>query len=274
MSETIYKFSLNLLNKEKLSVKREKSTLSFGKHWHGYYEIIFYRNYRGTSILNGVSYPITENCLFMLTPKDFHSLELERLPDGEYYMFSFSEPIISDAIFGRITRGPVYIRDVSVWLGSLIHRLYEVYKSELPQRKELLYHLFNSLLMEILEEGSSLSHTAADIHPMIRESISVMLTNPGGDYSLAYFSQKLNVSTTYFSRLFHEHAGISFKQYLTTLRVEYAKRLLEERQLPVIDVGSECGFHSPSQFIRAFKQITGMTPSAYRNENNGAVTEA
>jgi AraC-like DNA-binding protein len=70
----------------------------------------------------------------------------------------------------------------------------------------------------------------------------------------------------YFSRLFHASTGVTFKTYLSDLRIEYAKRLLEERKLPIIDVGCECGYNTPSQFVRAFKQHTGMPPSAYRGQ--------
>ena len=43
-----------------------------------------------------------------------------------------------------------------------------------------------------------------------------------------------------------------------------AKSLLEEDELPIIDIGYECGFNTPSQFIRAFKKTVEKTPSEYR----------
>lgn len=264
MSEIIYKYKRDMLKGQKLCVDRMRHGQSFEKHWHSYYEIIYYRNYRGHWILNGETYPVTGNCLFLLTPKDFHEILVESTPDSESYVISFSEQILDDAVFGEVTRGPIYIPQLPEWVCQQIERLYKTFTGQSSHRADYLYHLFNCILIELLEHGSSLSQTAPDINPIIRQSISIMLSNPAEPHSLADFSRRFNVSTTYFSRLFHENAGISFKQYLTVLRIEYAKRLLEEKKLPIIDVGCECGFNTPSQFIRAFKQLTGMTPSAYR----------
>lgn len=264
MSGVIYKFNRDMLRGQKLHVQKGYTAHNYSKHWHSYYEIVCYRGFQGSSVLNGEVYPVTESCLFFLTPKDFHSLQMTGKPGAVNYIISFSEQMISDTIFSEVTEGPVYIKQLPDWLANQIEHLHRTCLRKSPHRSEQLYHLFNGMLIDILEQGSSLSHTTADINPIIRESISLMLADPAGDFSLAGFSQRFNVSTTYFSRLFHEIAGIAFKQYLTMLRVEHAKRLLEEKKLPIIDVGSECGFNTPSQFIRAFKQTTGMTPSEYR----------
>jgi len=267
VGNVIYKFNREMLRGQKLHIGSGGMRQKYATHWHSYYEILCYHNCVGTSVLNGETYPITESCLFMLTPKDFHSLEMESLPGTKSYVISFSEQMISDSIFSEVAKGPLYIQKLPEGMIEQIEHLHRSFYRCYPHRTEHLYHLFNSMLIEILAHGSRLSQTTADINPMIRESISVMLADPGGEYSLADFSQRFNISSTYFSRMFHENAGISFKQYQTLLQVEYAKRLLEESKLPIIDVGNECGFHTPSQFIRSFKQLTGLTPSAYRTAN-------
>ena len=265
MDRIIYKFQRDMLNGEKIHVSKGRRVHSYEKHWHSYFEIICYCRCSGSSILNGKTYPITDHCLFLLTPKDFHEIYVEEGTEPEYYVISFSEQIIDDTLFSQVSKGPVYISGSPAWLEDQIQNLYRIFKTHNTHREAYLRHLFNCVLIEVLEHGSSLSHSVADIHPMIRQSISLMLADPVAPYSLAEFSGRFNVSTTYFSRLFHENAGVSFKRYQTLLRIEYSKRLLEEKQLPIIDVGCECGFNTPSQFIRAFKGLTGMTPSEYRH---------
>ena len=264
MSEIIYKFKRGVLRGQNLHVSRDRYQCSYPKHWHSYYEIIYYRDCTGRCILNGKPYPITENSLFLLTPKDFHEIIMEEQQGPESFVISFSEQIIDDAVFAKISSGPIYVKNLPEWTGLQIQRLYKLFTGRSETRKDYLYHLFNCILLELLELNSGLTYTTADISPMIRESISLMLSDPGGQYSLELFSKKFNVGATYFSRLFHASTGVTFKTYLSELRIEYAKRLLEEKALPIIDVGCECGYNTPSQFIRTFKQYTGMTPSAYR----------
>ncbi|WP_044874901.1 DNA-binding response regulator [Pseudomonas sp. LFM046] len=67
-----------------------------------------------------------------------------------------------------------------------------------------------------------------------------------------------------FSRLFKEVNGVGFMEYVLGRRMEYAKQLLENSQMPVTSIGYEAGFKDPSYFARAFKQLVGCTPSEYR----------
>lgn len=266
MSEVIYKFKRGVLRGQKLHVNRDRHQRSYPKHWHSYYELIYYRDCTGRCILNGKPYPITENSLFLLTPKDFHEIIMEDQYGPESFVISFSEQIIDNSVFSKISSGPIYVQKLPEWTGQQIQRLHKLFTGRSENRQDYLYHLFNCILIELLELNSGLAHGAGDISPMIRESISLMLCDPGGQYSLELFSKRFNVGTTYFSRLFHASTGVTFKAYLSDLRIEYAKRLLEEKTLPIIDVGCECGYNTPSQFIRSFKQHTGMTPSAYRTQ--------
>ena len=57
--------------------------------------------------------------------------------------------------------------------------------------------------------------------------------------------------------------NIEYK-YVTSIRIDYAKRLLEDGKVSVLEARLECGFHTPSQFIRMFMELTGETPSGYR----------
>lgn len=81
---------------------------------------------------------------------------------------------------------------------------------------------------------------------------------------LAEVAKHVNVSKVYLSRIFHEETGVTFKEYLNGLRCEYAKRLLEENNQPIINVCYESGFNSLSQFMRAFRKYSGFSPAQYR----------
>ena len=173
----------------------------------------------------------------------------------------YESEALTRALSRRLAREPLqYI------LGEVafFEELYEVFRGTSPYREQLLKHLLNSILIDILERGRPIDAVSKQIHPIVRESILYMLTNPASPITLDTFSEKFGITKTYFSHLFHNSTGVSFKQYLTSLRMEYAKQMLTEKEPPIIDVGFECGFLTPSQFSRSFKAHTGMTPSEYR----------
>ncbi|MCK5735095.1 MAG: helix-turn-helix transcriptional regulator, partial [Spirochaetaceae bacterium] len=79
---------------------------------------------------------------------------------------------------------------------------------------------------------------------------------------------------TYFSRLFKEEAGQSFKIYLNNLRIDEAKNLLSETTLPLIEIASRVGFEDQSYFSRVFRNVVGISPGRFRRTANGHMPEA
>lgn len=89
------------------------------------------------------------------------------------------------------------------------------------------------------------------------------------DFELAIetVAEEFQISATYLSRTFKKVAGKNYKEYITQLRIEYAKDLLRKGKT-VLDVSSAAGYTNPSHFIRVFKKQTGITPKAYQEGND------
>jgi AraC-like DNA-binding protein len=68
----------------------------------------------------------------------------------------------------------------------------------------------------------------------------------------------------HFSRLFKRRESIPFENYLRALRLDHAKKLLADTSLTVMRVAELAGFQSPQYFCRAFREVIGVTPLAYR----------
>ena len=85
------------------------------------------------------------------------------------------------------------------------------------------------------------------------------------EIKLADLAQLLDMSQFHFSRLFKQSLGISPYQYLLQQRVECAKQLLKSTDRLITDIAFACGFNSHSHLSKQFKQLTGMTPKAYRS---------
>lgn len=84
------------------------------------------------------------------------------------------------------------------------------------------------------------------------------------DIKLADLAALLDISQFHFSHLFKQAIGTAPYQYLLQQRVERAKQLLKQKERSIIDIALECGFNSHSHLSKQFRQLTGVTPKAYR----------
>jgi AraC family transcriptional regulator len=98
----------------------------------------------------------------------------------------------------------------------------------------------------------------------LRRAIEFMHDNCGRELALAEIAAAAYLSEFHFARLFKKLTGATPHAYLAGLRIERARRLLAESDLPILDVGAEVGYASQSHFTKVFREATGMTPHAFR----------
>lgn len=79
----------------------------------------------------------------------------------------------------------------------------------------------------------------------------------------------LGVSRNHLMRLFRQHEGCTQTQYLARVQIENARKLLRETQDGILEIAMACGFASLSSFYKRFREITGTTPTAWRESLHG-----
>ncbi|QHT59397.1 AraC family transcriptional regulator [Paenibacillus lycopersici] len=85
------------------------------------------------------------------------------------------------------------------------------------------------------------------------------------ELSLEEVAESVHLNQFYFSKVFKQHVGETFIDYLTGLRIERAKQLIEEDVLSLKEVSYQVGYKDPNYFSRVFKKVTGAAPSEYRS---------
>lgn len=81
---------------------------------------------------------------------------------------------------------------------------------------------------------------------------------------LADLARRFYISEFYLSRAFKKVTGFSFVEYVNTLRIREAQRLLAETELKVTEIAARSGFDSIAHFGRLFKALAGMSPLSFR----------
>ena len=96
------------------------------------------------------------------------------------------------------------------------------------------------------------------------EATQYIKKNFHDDISLHDLAANANLNPNYFSRLFSKEFGLSFSDYLTSIRIGHAKYLLTNTEGKISEISEQCGYNSQFYFSRVFKKFTGKTPAYWR----------
>ncbi|MEK0316713.1 response regulator [Cohnella sp. 56] len=100
----------------------------------------------------------------------------------------------------------------------------------------------------------------------IRQAIAYIREHYAEDISISDLSGRLGFSANYLSNLFRSETGLRMTEYVNRVRMEAAMHLLRDTQLKVYEVAGRVGYQDASYFCKVFKEITGRTVSAYRQQ--------
>jgi AraC family transcriptional regulator len=84
--------------------------------------------------------------------------------------------------------------------------------------------------------------------------------------ALDVVAQEVGMSRYHFSRVFKESMGLSPINYIVRQRIERAKKLLAETDLPIADIALQAGFSGQSHFTTFFRKLVGLTPRSFRRQ--------
>ncbi|WNS79004.1 response regulator [Domibacillus sp. DTU_2020_1001157_1_SI_ALB_TIR_016] len=102
----------------------------------------------------------------------------------------------------------------------------------------------------------------------IRKAISYIDQHLKDEFTLKDVATHVHLNPSYFSVLFKEQVNMNFSEYVTRRRIQRAKELVITTNLPINEIAEEAGYKTSKYFIKIFKEIEGMTPSAYRKTYN------
>lgn len=101
---------------------------------------------------------------------------------------------------------------------------------------------------------------------LINKSLEYIKQNFYQDLSLGCVAEHMHMHPNYFGNLFKKRTGVSFLTYLTNVRIEKAKQLLDNPELKIYEICQIVGYYSPKHFSKVFKKNVNMTPNEYRSQ--------
>lgn len=141
-------------------------------------------------------------------------------------------------------------------------KLFDKIAGKLEKRKML--ETFTPTGLENIEAEQGNYKSNAD--KIVDEIDSYLKSNLNEDHSIIVICKKFAISQPYLSKIIKKSKNCTYNEYLISLKINEAKQLLKSRpDLLIADIAEITGFSDQFYFSRVFKNITGKTPSEFRN---------
>ena len=150
-------------------------------------------------------------------------------------------------------------------------------------RQALIYGAVNYLLKptkynELVSVFTSLKQTLdqenfvrIEDHPepdALISTLQELIQNDYANITLESAANQVYLSPVYVSRLFKQHTGINFIDYVTKVRMKKAAEMISSGKYKIYEISEFIGYSNPNNFARAFKKFFGIAPQDYRHFSN------
>lgn len=249
----------------------QAANLNFSTHQHEQIEISYVLS--GTLICQTISpHQLSPGELVLVFPYQPHTFscskenlvftmlfDIDFIPDFKRYFceYDLPEPIISAKKLAPASRHALE------WLRTYVQPDASV-SSETALLKERGW--LTVLLGDIFDKCDLIKRTETLEPELIRQLLAYMRQNITQELTAESVSRELGISSHYLSRSIRQQLHVSFHMLLTSVKLNYAEKLLRTTNLPLTVIASESGFPNTQTLTRNYRQSTGLTPAEFRKQ--------
>lgn len=245
-------------------------------HTHDFWEIVLITHGSTDNLINGEQYILKSGDAVLLRPHDAHNIlnlkksgckHLSFLLTPEYvaqYCKSYSS---NDKIYQDLFQleRSVFTSLSNETLQKIINTILHVSAMDAPVSTKCfrLKLIVNQLLNAFIEKQYT-----QDTHlPDWFSDLLLRLNNPFFEMdNVKQLASEVNYSYPRLSVLFKAYTGTTIIEYVTKTKMAYAKELLTNSNLSILDIAMQLNYDSLSHFIRTFKKVYGYPPKQYRKQ--------
>ena len=268
-------------------VFKELDECPMNEHRQNFFELVYIVNGTGKHIINKNQFTYHPGNMFLITPADRHSFDIEQTT--QFYFIRFSEASIRSRkeLEGRdaewIRRVEYILHNASHQPGCilcnpgdkvLVKALINSMTNELVNRplyhQELIAQLVNTMVTIVTRNiamtmpekiSDSTGNTVMNIINYIQENIFTpdMLR-------IESIAAHFGISGGYLGRYFKKHTGEVLQQYITNYKLKLVETRLKHSDMRINEIVTELGFTDESHLNRLFKKHKGLSPSAFRKQ--------
>ncbi len=259
---------MDFYEKTLFSIERHTgNTISVDEHFHSLYEFYYLKNGTATYLTNDKIYNLAKGDIVVIPPNTLHKTVSSGKRERDRILFYLDRSFIKIAPNAEeiLPNEPLFCHTEN---NIRLRSIFEEMLNEANTTNDSLY--LEALICELLVvlSRTAKSESAENEHIKLPKIISDVLayiaSNYSTDLTLKSISEHFYTNSSYLSRLFKQHTGFTFCNYLNNYRIKEANKLLAETNKPITEIALDCGFNSSNNFCKCYKKLTKTSPLAYR----------
>ena len=244
-------------------------------HFHDDYELYFLISGNRKYFFSNKIYTIQPNQIILIEPKKTHQVTLNLNIPYERYVVYITPNLLSLIRKENPSLHFEYKTQVFDLPETYFKQAIELLKkldTEIHNADVYTPDILKSLLVELFalmkrHNHHLLKNTATETDMRLQSSIDYIVQNYAEPITLKKCAEIAHLSPNYFSSVFGEIIGLSFKEFLNKTRIDKACALLETTSLSIAKISQNVGFSTESYFGYIFRSLKNATPSDYRKNH-------
>jgi len=236
------------------------------------YQFVYITKGKGIlSFDSKVEIPISKGLLFIIFPGQWHTYHpLLETGWNEYYI-GFQGPMFENIVENSFVSKGNQVLEVGFneELAKLFSRALEIAESDKICSQQYLSGIVFNILGLVLSVSKNKIFEVGDVDQKIEHAKIIMNENIYKNIDPEELANKLNISYSWFRKVFKDYTGYAPAKYFQELKLCKAKQLLVGTSHSVKEISFMLNYNSTEHFFSLFKKITGYTPLEYRSFGRG-----
>ncbi len=259
---------------------RNIKNTEFKTHTHDFAELVYTFSGKGVHTIDGRSFPVSRGSLLFINYGSEHSFKSneglnfvnilikpefisEELTNTEnaFSLLALEDFKEFENIINKDNCCIEFWGEEQARIETLISVIEEEQEKQLSGRNLMLRSALNLLLTNVFRKMSlPMKYNFA----VNSDLLFYIKSNCSKNLKLSDIAEKAGYNSAYFSRIFKEFSGKTFREYLKTARIEKACDLLNNKNINITDIISMVGYSDKTKFYKHFTEVIGLTPKDYR----------
>lgn len=259
-----------------IAIHQEKPAVPVPLHWHNGGEIIYSRNWNLIVVINGIRHTLKPGDFILIGPCILHAIHPEQREDTMEVM-SVTMDVETLAKINPRLRYCGILSDISLVDETIRSEMVDLFESLFYEAvcseenrefmiNSILFHILQVIVDHFLTEDEGRQKRVGERENRLKEILTYLDENYRESLSTRSVAEHFGYNREYFCRIFKKYSNMTFKEYLTSIRIEAVVEQMKKTDESCARIAIAEGFPDVKGFNSAFKKRYGLSPNQYRKK--------